>query len=125
MSDSMVKVGDVVPDFEVSAVIGDEIKKVKLSDYHGKWIVLIFYPDDFSYICPTELKEASARYDEFKKLWAEVLSISTNTAYSHKSWREKDPEIGKIKYPMIADPEGKMCKAFGSYIDNEGVSLRA
>jgi peroxiredoxin (alkyl hydroperoxide reductase subunit C) len=121
----MVQVGDVVPDIEVSALVDNETKKVKLSDYHGKWVVLIFYPEDFSYICPTELKEASARYSEFQKLWAEVLSVSTNTVYSHQSWRAQDPEIGKIPYPMLADPEGKFCKAFNSYISKEGVSLRS
>ncbi len=120
----MVKVGEKVPDFEAEAYFNEKIGKIKLSDYKGKWMVMIFYPADFTFVCPTELEEAAEHYDEFKKLGAEVLSVSTDTAYSHKAWHDVSPSIKKVKYPMIADPTAKICSEFGTYIESEGVSLR-
>ncbi|MEW6456371.1 MAG: alkyl hydroperoxide reductase subunit C [Acidobacteriota bacterium] len=120
----MIQVNQKVPDFELSAYHNGEIKKIKLSDYKGKWVVLIFYPADFTFICPTELEEAADSYNEFKKLDAEVLSASTDTVYVHKAWHDTSPSIKKIKYPMLADPSGKLCREFGTYLEEEGVSLR-
>ncbi len=120
----MVKIGDKVPDFEVEAYHNDEIKRIKLSKYKGKWVVMLFYPADFTFICPTELEEAANFYDEFRKQDAEILSVSTDTAFVHKAWHDHSPSIKKIKYPMIADPTGKLCREFGTYIDHEGLSLR-
>ena len=113
-----------MPDFELDALVGKEIKKIKTHSYLGKWMVLIFYPADFSFVCPTELEEAAKHYEEFKKLDAEVFSISTDTAFAHKAWHDNSPSIAKIQFPMLADPAGKMCREFGTYIDNEGLSLR-
>jgi len=120
----MVKVGERVPDFEVDAYFNDKIGKIRLSDYKGKWVVLIFYPADFTFVCPTELEEAAEHYDEFKKLGAEVMSVSTDTAYSHKAWHDVSPSIKKVAYPMLADPTAKVCNEFGTYLEAEGVSLR-
>ncbi len=120
-----VKIGHVVEDFETDAYINDEIKRVKLSDYRGKWVVLAFYPADFTFVCPTELGELADHYEIFQKEGAEILSISTDTAYVHKAWHDDSSTIGKIRYPMLADPSGKICRQFGTYIDEEGVSLRA
>lgn len=120
----MLKINQEVPDFQVSAFHNNEFKKVKLSDYKGKWVVLIFYPADFTFICPTELEEAGSLYEEFKKLGAEVLSVSTDTEFSHKAWHDTSPAIKKIAYPMLADPTGNLCRLFGTYIDEEGLSLR-
>lgn len=130
----MIKIGEKVPNFKVNALVDDQIKQVSLYDYAGKWTVLIFYPADFSFVCPTELEEAAKYYDEFKKLNAEILSVSTDTEYAHKAWHDTSPAIGKIRYPMLADPAGRMCREFGTYIENkesspdgiedEGLSLR-
>ena len=120
----MIKIGDKVQDFEIEAFHEDEIRKVRLSDYEGKWVVLIFYPADFTFVCPTELEEAAEKYSEFKKLGAEVMSVSTDTVYVHKAWHDTSPAIGKIRFPMIADPTGRMCREFGTYIEHEGLSLR-
>jgi len=120
----MVKIGEKVPDFELDAYHGDEIKKIRLSEYRGKWLVMIFYPADFTFVCPTELEEAAELYDEFRKLGAEILSVSTDTVYVHKAWHDNSPAISKVKYPMLADPTGKLCKEFGTYIEGEGLSLR-
>ena len=94
-------------------------------DFRGKWLVLAFYPADFTFVCPTELEELADLYEEFRKLGAEVASVSTDTAFVHKAWHDNSPAIKKIRYPMLADPSGKLCRAFGTYIDGEGLSLRA
>ncbi len=120
----MVKIGEKVPDFKLKALINDEIKEVNLHDFSGKWSVLIFYPADFSFVCPTELEDAAKHYEEFTKLNAEVMSISTDTEYSHKAWHDTSPAIRKIQFPMLADPSGKMCREFGTYLEEDGLSLR-
>ena len=120
----MIRIGQKIPDFELEAYHGDDIRKIKLSDYRGKWLVLIFYPADFTFVCPTELEEAANYYEEFKKSGAEVMSVSTDTAFVHKAWHDQSPAISKIKFPMLADPTGNMCREFGTYIEEEGLSLR-
>lgn len=120
----MVKIGEKIEDFELQAFVNNETKKIKSSNYKGKWMVLVFYPADFTFICPTELTELADKHDEFQKLGAEVLSVSTDTVFVHKAWHDNSPSIKKIKYPMLADPTGKLCKYFGTYIDDEGLSLR-
>ena len=120
----MVKVGEAVKDFEVEVFQNEETKKVSLSSYKGKWLVLIFYPADFTFICPTELEEAAEMYDEFTALGAEIISVSTDTVFVHKAWHDNSPSIKKIRYPMAADPAGQLCREFGTYIDSAGLSLR-
>ena len=120
----MVRIGDRVAEFELEAFQNEEIKKIKLSDYRGKWVVLLFYPADFTFVCPTELAEAADYYEEFRKLGAEILSVSTDTAFVHKAWHDQSPAIRKITYPMMADPTGKLCREFGTYIEEQGLSWR-
>lgn len=121
----MIGVGDTIPDMELDAYHEGEIKKVKLNDYRGKWLVLVFYPADFTFVCPTELEEAAEHHAQFMKEGAEIMSVSTDTAFSHKAWHDHSPAIKKIKYPMLADPTGATCREFGTYIEKEGLSLRA
>ena len=121
----MISVGQKVPDFDFEVYANEETKRIKFSDYSGKWVVLLFYPADFTFVCPTELEEAAGLYEEFKKQGAEVISVSTDTVYSHKAWHDSSPSIKKIKYPMAADPTGRLCRAFGTYIEEEGLSRRA
>ena len=122
----MLKIGDFIPaDLEMDVYHEDEIKKVKLGDYKGKWLVLLFYPADFTFVCPTELEDAAEKYPEFKKIGAEIVSVSTDTAYVHKAWHDHSEAISKVEYPMGADPAGKICRFFGTYIEDEGVSVRA
>ena len=96
-----------------------------MADYSGKWLVLLFYPADFTFICPTELEEAAGLYPEFQKLNAEVLSVSTDTVFVHKAWADHSSAIKKVKFPMLADTTGALCREFGTYIEGEGLSLRA
>ena len=118
------KISDEMANFELEAFQNEEIKKIKLSNYKGRWLVLIFYPADFTFICPTELEEAANYYEKFKKLGAEVLSVSTDTVFVHKAWHDHSSAIQKVKFPMVADPTGRLCGEFGTYIEEEGISLR-
>lgn len=118
-------VGKTLPKLTLSAYHDNDIKEVNLEDYKGKWLVMLFYPADFTFICPTELEEAAEYYKEFKELGAEIVSVSTDTAFSHKGWHDHSPAIKKVEYPMLADPTGALCRALGVMIDTEGLSLRA
>ena len=120
----MAQIGQKVSDFEVDAYHGDEFKKVKLADYRGKWLAMIFYPADFTFVCPTELQEAAGLYGEFRNEGAEILSVSTDTQFVHKAWHDTSSAIQKVEFPMLADPTGKLCREFGTYIEEEGLSLR-
>jgi len=120
----MVKIGEKVADFEADAFHEENTRKIKLSDYMGKWVVMIFYPADFTFICPTELEEMAGLYEEFMALDAEVFSVSTDTVFVHKAWHDNSPAIRKIKFPMLADPTRTLCKEFGTLIEGEGLSLR-
>ncbi|MCH7758863.1 redoxin domain-containing protein [Patescibacteria group bacterium] len=120
----MITIGQKIPDLTLEAFHQEKFKKIKLSNYRGKWLILVFYPADFTFICPTELEELADNYSKFKKLGAEILSVSTDTVFAHKAWHDNSPAIKKIKFPMLADPTGKLCKKFGTYIENEGLALR-
>ena len=121
----MLEINQKAPDFTEQAYYNGAVEKISLSDYRGKWVVLFFYPADFTFVCPTELGELADKYETFKQLDAEVISVSTDTAFVHKAWHDNSETIKKIKFPMLADPTGKVCKDYGTYIASEGLSLRA
>lgn len=119
-----VKVGEKIPDFTLKAYHNDKLKDMSLKDAKGKWLVLFFYPADFTFVCPTELEELAGLYEDFKKEDAEVMSVSTDTHWVHKAWHDESDAIGKIEFPMLADPTGALSRAFGVYIEEEGVTHR-
>ena len=121
----MVEINEEAPEFTEDAYVNDEIKKINLSDYKGKWVVLFFYPADFTFVCPTELGDLADNYEKIKELGAEVISVSTDTAFVHKAWHDDSETIKKIKFPMLADPACRVCRAYGTLIEDEGLSLRA
>lgn len=121
----MVNINDKAPDFTEKAYIDNEFKEISLRDYKGKWVILFFYPKDFTFVCPTELGELADHYEEFKKLGAEIISVSTDTPEVHKAWWDTSETIKKIRFPMLADPTGRVCKSYDSYIYDKGISLRA
>lgn len=114
-----------VPALSMDAYHNKKIDKINLTDFQGKWLVLFFYPADFTFVCPTELVELADRYERFKELDTEIVSVSTDTAFVHKAWHDNSPSIAKINYPMAADPTGTLCQKLGTYIPQEGLSLRA
>ena len=90
------------PDFSIDAVVGDgDFKNVSLADYKGKYVVLFFYPADFTFICPTEIQEFSRRHEEFSAANCEVLGVSTDSKHSHKAWIKNG--LGKLNHPLLAD----------------------
>lgn len=120
----MIHIGHPIPNFTAEAYQDGKISTVSLDQYRGQWLIMAFYPADFTFVCPTELGELAGRYDEFKKLKTEIVSISTDKAYTHAAWHDASPIIKTIQYPMIADPKGEICRAFGTYIEGAGESLR-
>lgn len=120
----MVKIGEKIPNMEFQAYHNDEIKKMRFSDFQGKWLVIVFYPGDFTFVCPTELKELAELYDTFKQNNAEIISFSTDSPYVHKAWHEISKAISKVRFPMGSDQNGSISRVFGTFIEEEGVSLR-
>jgi len=122
-SQTIVKVGKEAPEIKGQALMGDgSFKDVKLSSYKGKWVVVFFYPLDFTFVCPTEIQGFNKQYDQFKKLGAEVLTASTDSVFSHKAWTEQG--LGKVKFPMIGDTNHEWARSFGVLDEEKGIALR-
>ncbi len=120
----MSLIGKEVSDFKVQAYVDDDFREVAKKDLLGKWSVFVFYPADFTFVCPTELADLADHYGEFKKIGCEVYSVSTDSHFVHKAWHDASDTIKKISYPMLADPTGKLSKDFEVYIEGEGMALR-
>lgn len=104
----------------------DEITRVSLDDFKKKsWIILFFYPADFTFVCPTELLDLNKKYKEFKKLKAEVIAVSTDTVYTHKAWIETEQLLSGISFSVAADHNGKLSKELGIYNEENGMTQRA
>ncbi len=117
-------IGKQAPDFKANAFVNGEIKEISLSSYRGKWVVLFFYPADFTFVCPTEVEGFAEKYEDFKSKNAEILSVSRDTVYVHKAWVENDERVAKAKYPMIEDRKGLISEAYGVLDENSGNSHR-
>jgi alkyl hydroperoxide reductase subunit AhpC len=117
-------IGTKAPEFELEAYYNGEFKKVKLSDYKGKWLVLFFSPADFTFVCPTELEGFADDYDKFKDKNTEIVAASVDSAYVHKAWAENDKRIKKVKFPIIADRKGELSKLYGVYNEESGNAHR-
>ena len=122
----MLMVGKEVPDFEAQAYfpVDKIVEKVKLSDYRGQWVILCFYPADFTFVCPTEINAVARVYGELQKLEVEVLAVSTDTVFSHKVWHEESDLIKPVKFPMVADPKGEVSRMYEVYDEEEGAAVR-
>ena len=121
----VLTVGDEVPeDVEFKVYHKDKINEISFKDLRGKWVVLFFYPADFTFVCPTELGEMANLYTEFQKLGAEVVSVSTDTAFVHKAWHDTSDTIKTIEFPMAADPNHELSSMFDVLIPEEGLARR-
>lgn len=103
----------------------DAVERVSSSNFFGKWVILLFYPADFTFVCPTELADVNQLYPEFRKFGAEVISVSTDTVYTHKAWLEVEELLKGVTYPMAADHNGKFSKELGIYDEEKGMAERA
>nr|WP_291316349.1 peroxiredoxin [Desulfuromonas sp.] len=119
---AMLQVGQPAPDFTLEGVDGKDFREVSLSDYRGRWVVLFFYPLDFTFVCPTEIVGFNERYPEFKKLGAEILGASVDSKFSHLAWISQ--ELGELHYPLLSDITKEVARNYGILIEQQGVSLR-
>jgi len=120
---SMRIVGRKAPKWSMEGVHGGEYHKYSLADYKGKWLVMFFYPKDFTFICPTEIQGFSNHAADFKKINAEVVGISTDTKECHKAWIERDFTKG-LNIPLLSDVTKCIADDYGVLLEDEGVALR-
>ncbi|MFT6550283.1 MAG: peroxiredoxin (alkyl hydroperoxide reductase subunit C) [Zhongshania marina] len=113
-----------VQPFKATAYHNGDFIEVSDADLLGKWSVVAFYPADFTFVCPTELGDLADHYAQLQEMGVEVYSVSTDTHFTHKAWHDTSDTIGKIQYPMIGDPTGKISRNFGVMIEEDGLALR-
>lgn len=126
---TLAKVGQPAPDFNMPSTKDiDTLKEnVKLADYKGKWLILLFYPLDFTFVCPTELIHFSDRLEEFQGVGAEVVGVSTDSVHSHRAWLKTPQDqngIAGVKYPIASDTGGKLAKAYNILVEDANIALR-
>lgn len=122
-------VGKQAPDFTMETALGngEGFGTASLSDYKGKWLILFFYPLDFTFVCPTEITALSLASEQFKKLNTEVLGVSVDSKHSHRAWINtavEDNGLGKLTFPLAADLTKSVARDYGVLIEEEGIALR-
>ena len=110
--------------FKAQALKDGKFIEVTDASLKAKWSVVVFYPADFTFVCPTELEDLADKYEEFKKLGVEIYSVSTDTHFAHKAWHDTSDAIKKVNYTMIGDPTGAITRNFDVMIEEEGLALR-
>ncbi|MCX7957655.1 MAG: redoxin domain-containing protein [Deltaproteobacteria bacterium] len=124
----ILKIGQRIPDISFDAYDPNEraFKTIRTSDIQksGRWMIFFFYPADFTFVCPTELKDLSDKYDELNKLGVEVISFSTDTKFTHLAWKDSEPLLRNVKFLMGADPTGKIARLLGVYDEDSGLARR-
>ncbi|TDB03295.1 alkyl hydroperoxide reductase subunit C [Halomonas marinisediminis] len=110
--------------FKATAYHNGEFIDVSEQDLKGQWSIFFFYPADFTFVCPTELGDLQDNYEAFKKLGVEIYSVSTDTHFTHKAWHDSSETIGKLTYPMLADPTHTISRNFEVLIEDAGIAER-
>src|ERR1700761_5416700 len=113
-----------VKPFKATAYHNGEFVPVSDADLKGKWSVFVFYPADFTFVCPTELGDLADNYEEFKKLGVEIYGVSTDTHFAHKAWHDTSDTIKKVQYPLVGDPTQALARNFEVLIEEAGLALR-
>ncbi len=126
---AQAKVGQPAPDFDMPSTKNIEKldENVRLSDYRGRWLALLFYPLDFTFVCPTELTSFSDRYDDFEGVGAAVVGVSTDSVHSHRAWLKTPRDKGGVeglRYPLASDITKAVARDYGVLIEDKGVALR-
>ncbi|ELA42399.1 uncharacterized protein VICG_00498 [Vittaforma corneae ATCC 50505] len=117
-----------IVDYEYDCIIGKELKKIRIGEIKTKYTVIIFYPLDFTFVCPTEITKFSDLYDEFVKLDVTILFSSCDSVYSHLNWINMSREnggVGEVKWPMISDICHKLCSQFNLFDEESGTTMRS
>lgn len=122
-------VGHPAPDFKLATALGNgkDFGNASLKDYKGKWLVLFFYPLDFTFVCPTEITALSDAHEDFKQLDCDILGVSTDSKFSHRAWintSRDDDGLGELNFPLGADLTHQVSRDYGVLIEEEGVALR-
>ena len=120
----MAQIGKLIPEFTAQAFHNGEFVEVSSDSVKGKWSIFLFYPADFTFVCPTELEDMANQYEELQKLGVEVYAVSTDTHFSHKAWHDSSDAIGKIKFPMIGDQTGNITRGFDVMIEEDHMAHR-
>ncbi|WP_294703681.1 alkyl hydroperoxide reductase subunit C [uncultured Fusobacterium sp.] len=120
----MALIGKKINEFKATAYQNGEFINITSDNLRGKWSVVVFYPADFTFVCPTELEDLADHYEKFKAEGCEVYSVSTDTHFVHKAWHDTSDRIKKIQFPMVADPTGKISREFEVLVEEEGLALR-
>ncbi len=118
----MPMIGQPAPQFKAPALVKGDFKDISLSDYKGKWVVLFFYPLDFTFVCPTELTQFRDKLESFKKLGAEVIGASVDSVHSHKRWAKDD--LGELGYPLLGDITKRVARDYGVLFEDKGIATR-
>ena len=113
-----------VKPFKATAFQNGKFFDVTEATLKGKWSVVVFYPADFTFVCPTELEDLADNYDTFKSMGVEIYGASTDTHFAHKAWHDTSEAIKKVKFPLIGDPTGALTRNFDVMIEEEGLALR-
>jgi peroxiredoxin (alkyl hydroperoxide reductase subunit C) len=124
----MLTIGDRFPDFDLAAVVGREdphIERVRSKDYDGNWLVVFFWPKDFTFVCPTEIAGFGNAQQRFAELGASVVGVSVDNEYVHLAWREQHPDLRLLPFPMVSDLKRELASELGILDKDEGVALRA
>src|SRR5688572_15924956 len=110
--------------FKATAFHDGKFVEVTEQSIRGRWSVFVFYPADFTFVCPTELEDLADRYDEFRTLGVEIYGVSTDTHFAHKAWHDTSDAIKKVRYPLVGDPTATLARNFDVLIEEEGLALR-
>ncbi|GEA04382.1 alkyl hydroperoxide reductase subunit C [Alteromonas sp. KUL17] len=121
----MALINTAIKPFKATAFKDGEFVDVSSEDIKGKWAVFVFYPADFTFVCPTELGDIADKYEELQSRGVEVFSVSTDTHFTHKAWHDSSDTINKIKFAMIGDPTGEITRNFDCMRETMGLADRA
>ena len=120
----MSLINSSVKPFKATAFHNGKFVDVSDASFKGKWSVVMFYPADFTFVCPTELEDLADNYAEFQKMGVEVYGVSTDSHFAHKAWHDTSEAIKKVNYPLIGDPTGTLTRNFDVMIEEDGMALR-
>ncbi len=120
----MSLINTTIKPFKATAYHNGDFIEVSDATLKGKWSVIVFYPADFTFVCPTELEDLADNYAEFQKAGVEVYTVSTDTHFTHKAWHDSSSVVRKVQYPMIGDPTRQLARNFDVLIEEEGLALR-
>ena len=120
----MSLINTTIKPFQATAYHDGKFVEISDRSVREKWSVFVFYPADFTFVCPTELEDLADHYDELRKLGVEVYGVSTDTHFAHKAWHDTSEAISKVRYPLVGDPTATLARNFDVLIEEEGLALR-